>query len=83
MDQENERLRVLKVIDFIGYELLLEVKGGITLPELKKLIKEFKETHQEVINKKYLSVPLQGFFQEKGYDVAYIKIGPTIDLRKP
>ena len=82
MDQDKERLRMVKVIDFIGYELFLEVKGGITLPQLKEVIKEFKETHQDVINKKYLSVPLQEFFLEKGYEVEYIKLGPTIDLRK-
>ena len=70
------------IIDFTGYELILHVKKGIELDELKPLISQFKQENEEFINKKYLSVSLKEFFLEKGYEVEYITLGPTIDLRK-
>lgn len=70
------------IIDFTGYELILHVKKGIELENLKTLIAQFKKENEEFINKKYLSVSLKEYFLEKGYEVEYITLGPTIDLRK-
>lgn len=70
------------IIDFTGYELILHVKKGIELENLKTLIAQFKKENEEFINKKYLSVSLKEYFLEKGYEVEYISLGPTIDLRK-
>lgn len=70
------------IIDFTGYELIMHVKEGIELENLKTLIARFKKENEEFINKKYLSVALKDFFLEKGFEVEYITLGPTIDLRK-
>lgn len=78
----DNKTKFHKVIDFQGYELILHIPEGITLAELKEIIGQFKEVHQSELNKKYLSVTLKDFFLEKGFEVEYIRFGPTIDLRK-